>query len=88
MNKKGLIGKLIILLLAVIIILGVTIYVTLSRENVRFSAGKVTLDVGYDFEDEDAGNGGGLIEEVELNETLEKLVNSNNETLNETELSS
>lgn len=52
MNKRALIGKLLILAIVVIIIMGATVYLTFSKSGVKFRTGDVTVSVDYDPEEE------------------------------------
>jgi len=73
MNKRALIGKLLIIALIVIIVMGTTLYFNFSKNKASVTAGKVT--VSLDYEDE--------IPEEEIH--IEELEDENITSLNTTD---
>ena len=77
MNKRGLLGIIIIAIIIIVIIAGGAIYLSFAKNTISFGSNKVNVDINYNFSaNNSAKNSQGEVEEIVIGE--ENL--SNNET--------
>jgi len=80
MNKRALLGKLILLAIVVVMVMGVTVYFTFTKTGLSLQTGDVKFSVDYEPEDETIGTIVEIDQEGNIIEESETLKESGEDT--------